>query len=223
MNCKKVEDLLWSLCEGSLAEDSARSVREHLSSCAQCSRARAQIQSTLAAMRGIGEGVGEIEPGRDFEARLRQRIDAWETGRRAFWITVWAGFLARNRRLLVTSGVAFAVALVGGLYVMRDVVGPDQRMAKEGAVSNQGATSYEGVGLTGTGSGSVAQGSVRQDYVLREIPYSVPVLTVSDEDNPDTIYVRFPTRDLAPPRGVAGDNYIYQPVVTPVSEGEPIF
>jgi hypothetical protein len=80
-----------------------------------------------------------------------------------------------------------------------------------------------GVGLTEAASPSVAQNDVRQDFVLREIPYSAPVLSVSDKDTPDTVYVRFPTRDLTPPRGVVGNNYVYEPVVTPVSESEPIF
>jgi len=213
MNCKSVEDLLWSLCEGSLGEDSARSVEEHLAICRGCNRARDRVQSTLAAMRG----VGEIEPSADFQARLWQRIDAWETRRRVFWVTVWAGFIARNRRLLATSGVAFAVALLGGLYAMKSMVGPDHRVAKESA------SSYEGVGLTEARSPSVAQNDVRQDFVLREIPYSDPVLTVTDKDGQDTVYVHFPTRDLTPPRGVVGNNFVYQPVVTPVSEGEPIF
>lgn len=229
MNCRNAEDLLWSLCEGSLAEDSARLVGEHLAGCAKCRRARAEIQTMLAAMRSVGEGVGEIEPSPDFQARLQERIDAWEIRKRVFWITVWAGFLARNRRLLAASGVAFAVALAGGLYVMRGFVGPGHMVAKQSEaakpteVANRGAASYEGVGLTRTGSGPAPESGVRQDYVLREFPYSAPVLRASDKDAPDTIYVRYPTRDLTPPRGIAGDNYIYQPVVTPVSEGEPIF
>lgn len=213
MNCKAVEDLLWSLCEGMLAGDSRRLVEEHLAGCPRCSRTRRQAQSILAAMRG----VEEVEPSRDFEARLRRRIDAWETGRRAFWVTVWAGFLARNRRALVASGVAFAVALVGGLYAMKGVVGPDHRVAKEGG------TSYEGVGLAEVASRSALENDVRQDYVLREIPYSAPILTLSDKDTPDTVYVRYPTREMTPPRGLVTDKYIYQPVVTPVSESEPIF
>jgi anti-sigma factor RsiW len=119
MNCKSVEDLLWGLCEGSLGEGSARSVEEHLAVCRRCSHARDRVQSSLAAMRG----VGEIEPSADFQARLWQRIDAWETRRRPFWVAVWAGFIARNRRLVVTSGVAFAVALLGGLYAMKTMIG----------------------------------------------------------------------------------------------------
>jgi hypothetical protein len=180
----------------------------------------------LGAMRAIGQGAGEIEPSRDFAARLWQRIDAWETGRRALWTKLLAGFFARNRRLVVTSAVTFAVALAGGLYIMKGVVGPDMA-ARQTAAVDRGTTSYEGVGLATARPEAGAPSGLRQDYVqdyvLREIPYSAPVLRVSDSNTGDTIYVRFPTREIAPPRGMAGDNYIYQPVTTPVSESEPIF
>jgi hypothetical protein len=162
-------------------------------------------------------GLAQVEPSPGFEARLWQRIGAWETRRRTVWLTVFAAFLARNRRLVAASVLVFAVALFSGLYTMRSMVGGSQRVAK-GA-----STGYEGVGLT-EGRQLAASGSdVRQDFVLREIPYSAPVLTVSNKDNPDTIYTRFPTRDLTPPRGSAGDNYVYEPVVTPVSGSEPVF
>ena len=210
MKCKAVRELLWDLCEGSLAGEKARSVAEHLDVCPDCARARSEVRAALVAMRSLPE----IEPGSDFQARVWQRIDAWEAKRRSFWRGVLAGFVYRNRKVLATSAVAFIVALVGGVYVIKTFVGPETRMAAEPRGS------YEGIADDVRSPAASGQQGMGQDFVLREIPYRAPVVTVSGGGVPDTIYTRFPTRELAPPRG---DTYVFEPVMTPVSVGEPVY
>jgi hypothetical protein len=209
MDCRHIAELLWALCEGSLGERERRSAEEHLAGCPGCTRARAEAERVLAAMRA----TGEIEPTSDFGQRLAARIDSWEE-RRNFWPAVVAGFVWRNRRVAAVSFAAFAVALVGGLYFMRGATGPEMR-----------ATGYEGIAER-VASPSVGRDGLEPDFVLRDIPYRAPVSTVSAQsrsDRPDTIYVDYPTRYLTPHGGLPGSNYVYESVVTPVSEAEPIF
>ncbi|MFZ1945993.1 MAG: zf-HC2 domain-containing protein [bacterium] len=210
MDCKHIEELLWALCEGSLGERERRSVEEHLTGCPGCARARARAEGVLRAMRT----VSVIEPSADFPERLWSRIDAWEA-RRGFWPAVWAGLVWRNRRIAAVSLAAFAVALVGGLYFMRSTTGPDMR-----------ATGYEGIAERVAVPATGDREGIEPDFVLRDIPYRTPVSTVSARirsDRPDTIYVDYPTRYLTPHGGLPGSNYVYESVVTPVSEAEPIF
>jgi len=213
MTCKTIRELLWDLCEGSLADDKARSVAEHLDVCPDCARARSEVEAALVAMRSLPE----IEPGADFQTGVWQRIDAWEAKKQGFWRGVLAGFVYRNRKVLATSAVAFVVALVGGVYVLKTLVGPDTRMAVEPR------TSYEGIAAGVRSPATSSQQGVGQDFVLREIPYRAPVVTVSGGANPDTIYTRFPTRELVPPGMSRGDTYVFEPVMTPVSVGEPVY
>jgi hypothetical protein len=209
MDCKHIDELLWALCEGSLDERERRLAEEHLAGCPGCARARARAEGVLMAMRS----VGEIEPSADFAGRLWGRIDAWEA-KRGFWPAVWAGFVWRNRWVAAVSVAAFAVALVGGLYFMRSATGPEMR-----------ATGYEGIAER-VASPAGDRDGLKPDFVLRDFPYRTPVSTVSARslsDRPDTVYVDYPTRYLTPRVGLPGSNYVYESVVTPVSEGEPIF
>ena len=213
MTCKTIRDLLWGLCEGSLDEDTARSVAEHLDACMDCSKARSQIEAALVAMRSMPE----VEPSADFQARLWQRIDAWEQKRHGLWRGILAGFVYRNRKVLATSAVVFVVALAGGVYVIKTLVGPETRVAVEPR------TGYEGIATEVRAPETGDQQSMGQDFVLREIPYRAPVVAVSGRGVSDTIYTRFPTRELAPPGITPRDTYVLEPVMTPVSVGEPIY
>jgi len=212
MTCKNIQDLLWGLCEGSLPEDEARSLRKHLEGCPACSRAMAEVEVALGAMRNLPE----LEPGADFQAGVWQRIDAWEAGRQGFWRGIWAGFVYRNRKVLATAAVAFVVALVGGIYVIKSFVGPETRVVQEARPS------YEGIASRVEQAARSPEG-VEQDFVLRDIPYRAPVITVSGGGIADTVYTRFPTREVAPPGMTPRDTYVLQPVTTPVSVGEPVY
>jgi anti-sigma factor RsiW len=213
MNCKQVREFLWALCEGPVDQGRRTALEDHLKTCPACRRERAAIERTFTAMRGLPQ----IEPAADFQARLWGKIDAWEAGRFPFW-RVALGFAQRNRRVLATSLVAFAVALVGGLYMINGVLGPSGQLAER-----QPATDYEGVGLNAARSVAASESEVKPDYVLREIPYSAPLATLSRGDAPDTVYTRYPTRDLTPPGGSLMPTYVYEPVMSPVTVTEPVF
>jgi hypothetical protein len=213
MNCKEAWGHLWAFCEGSLGAADRGRLEEHLARCPGCSAERVRIDRTMRAMGALGE----IEPRADFQERLWQRIDAWEGRKGTFWLAVVAGFIQRNRRFLATSLVAFCLALFGGLFVMKGIMAPG------GQVADRGGTGYEGIALDAAKGAGAGQDRVRSDFVLREIPYQAPLATVSGTDPADTIYVRFPTRNLTPPGGMPAPTYVYEPVVTPVGESEPIF
>ena len=213
MNCRQVRELLWALCEGLVDQGGRAALEDHLRACPACRAERAGVERTFAAMRGLPQ----IEPAADFQARLWKRIDAWETGRVPFWRAAF-GFAQRNRRVLATSLAAFTVALVGGLYVISGVLGPSERLAER-----LPATGYEGVGMKAARSVAAGEPEVKPDYVLREIPYSAPLATLSRGGTPDTVYTRYPTRDLTPPGGLPMPTYVYEPVVTPVTGTEPVF
>jgi anti-sigma factor RsiW len=217
MSCKQVRELLWALLEGTVGQGDRSALEDHLRTCPACRGERAAAERTLAAMRGLPR----IEPAADFQARLWRRVDDWETGRVPLW-RVALGFAQRNRRVLATSLVAFAVALVGGLYVINGVLEPGGQPGAQIA-ERRAASGYEGVGLNAARSVAVSQPEVKPDYVLREIPYSAPLATLSRGDVRDTVYTRYPTRDLTPPGGLPMPTYVYEPVVTPVTGTEPVF
>ena len=213
MNCEKTQELLWALCEGTLDRDTAGALNEHLRLCGSCRRELAGVRQTLGALKA----VGTIEPRADFQERLCQRIDAWEARRGATWLTVVGSFVRGNRRLLATSTMAFALALFGGLYLIHNALGPGPVLTQQAATPparTPEGTGYEGiVPVTGTD----------QNFVMREIPYQSQLVTVIRKEGADTIYTRFPTREITPPRGLVPDNYIDGPAVTPVSTAEPIY
>ena len=216
MNCKEVRAQLWALVEGQAGQRELAALEDHLKACPACRGERLAVEGTLAAMRGLPQ----VEPAAGFQAGVWAKIDAWETGRLPFW-RLALGFAQRNRRVLATSLVAFAVALVGGLYVMNGVVGPG---GPGGQIADRGsATPYEGVGLKAAGSVAASGAQMKPDYVLREIPYSAPLTTLSRGGVPDTIYTRYPTRNLTPPGGLPMPTYVYEPVVNPVTVTEPVF
>lgn len=213
MNCSKTQELLWALCEGTLDRDTAEALKAHTGSCEACRRELAGVRQTLGALKM----VGTIEPRADFQERLCQRIDAWEARRGVLWLTVVGAFIHRNRRLVATSTMAFVLALCGGLYVLHNAFAP-------GPVVTQQARTRPAATPEGTGyEGIVPVAASDQNFVMREIPYQSQLVTIIRKEGADTIYTRFPTREIAPPRGLVRDNYIDGPAVTPVSTGEPIY
>lgn len=221
MNCDKTQELLWAFCEGALDEPDSSCVEDHVRSCAACRREVAAVRETLSALKM----VGTIEPRADFQERLRQKIDAWETRRQVLWLTLVGSFLRRNRRLLATSTMAFALALFGGLYLVHNVLGPaavPTRMTATVPGATSEGTGYEGI-VPIAGAPSATEPGARPNFVMREIPYDSQMVIVTRKTGADTVYIRFPTREMTPLRGLGRDNYIYDPAVTPVSTSEPIY
>lgn len=212
MNCNKTQELLWALCEGALDRDTAEALNGHVRSCESCRRELAGVRQTLGALKM----AATIEPRADFQERLRQRIDAWEARRQVWWLTVVGAFVRRNRRLLATSAMAFVLALSGGLYVLHNALAP-------GPVLIQQAATPPSAPSEGTGYEGIVPVAANQNFVMREIPYQSQMVTIIRKEGADTVYTRFPTREITPPRGLVRDNYIDGPAVTPVSTSEPIY
>jgi hypothetical protein len=118
---------------------------------------------------------------------LWERIDAFEMARRGLWLTAVAGFLHRNRRVLVASCIVFVVSLAGTLMVLNDRAGgPPVDTA-----------------LKGAGAGH------REQYVIRDIP--------EPGGATDTVRTEFVTGDRDDLAEDPFETYVYEPVVTPVS------
>jgi hypothetical protein len=225
MNCDRTQDLIWAFCEGALARDVSSRVEDHIRACAACRREVAAARETLEALKTI-RTVGAIEPRDDFAECLRQKVDAWEARRKMPWLAIAGGFLSRNRRLLATSGMAFVVALFGGLYLLHNTFGPGPvpttRTASAPAATSEG-TGYEGIVPVAVLEGTATQLGATPNFVMREIPYDSRMVIINRPDGADTVYIRFPSREMTPPGGLQRDNYIFDRGVTPVSTSEPIY
>jgi anti-sigma factor RsiW len=187
MECKQVESLLMALCEGLLDAGSTRRLEDHLASCSQCMREKARVARTLDALRKFER----IEPHQDFSARLWQRIDEWETARRALWLTAVAAFIRRNRRALAACSAVFVISLLSGVLVLRDING--------------------GRGVEVAGDQRPAEG-----FVIREIPQP---FAAAD----DTVFMHYVTGDRPLKQDPQTEDYIFRPVVRPVSDAGPPF
>lgn len=191
MDCKQVRELIGALCAGDLDQGTANQVENHVAGCPGCEREKHQMARVVDAF-GALESVGARA---DFSARLWERIDAWEAGRRVFWLAALAGFMRRHRRVVVTASVVFAVSLFTSIFVLHQMAGgPDVRMA--------------GPGLSAE--------SVSEGFVIREIPEA-------DDVAPDSVYMHFVTGDRPVYRNRPQETYVYRPVVRPVSANAVTF
>ena len=187
MECKQVEDLLTALCEGSLDAERVSEVEDHLASCSRCMKERARIARTLDALHMFER----IEPSRDFSAKLMQRIDEWETARRALWLTAVAAFVRRNRRAVVACCTVFVISLLSGVLVLRDMTGgPGMEVARDERPA--------------------------EGFVIRDIPQPVAA-------GDDSVFMHFVTGDRPVRQDPQTENYVFRPVVTPVSDAGPPF
>lgn len=135
MNCKHVRDLLGAYCAGDLEGDEAENLRRHLSECAGCRSEQVKMEKVLHALGSFET----IEPRADFRAGVWKKIEAFENTKRVFWLTAFAGLLARNRRVLVTGCVVFAVSLFAGFYGLHHMAGgPPVEIATEEAGASEG-------------------------------------------------------------------------------------
>ena len=202
MKCDNVHEVLWAYCEGSLDSETAARVKRHLSACGACAR---EERAAMATLRGL-KNVERIEPADGFLAGVWQRIDEREAARGSFGLGLVWRWLRANRMAVAAGGLAFFVALVGVRYGLEG----------EGPAQMEVAGEREaGAARTGTEEG------YRDDYILRDIPETTPVVSGFDAGGQDTIETRFITRDVVPPVPYAND-YI-QPVVQPVSDDDSAF
>jgi anti-sigma factor RsiW len=211
MDCHKAQETLWLFVEGALSAAEAQSIQGHIEACAGCRTELAAIRAT----RGALASADALEPSSDFHHKLAQRIDAWEVGRDASWMKVVTGAFRRHRRLIAASCATFVLALFGGLYVLHFVAGPS---VPEGRIAGEAPTSYEGIA-----SRAAQAESIRQDFIMRDIPYGTSTVSVTRRERADTVYTQFPTREFAPARGLQPEDYVIQPVATPVRTGGPVF
>jgi hypothetical protein len=187
MECKQVEDLLMALCDGALDADSVRRVEEHIRSCSGCAKERMRVARTLDALHKFDR----IEPREDFSARLWQKIDEWDTARRALWLTAVATFVRKNRRALVACCTVFVISLLSGVFILRDMTG--------------------GPGMEVATDERPAEG-----FVIREIPQPVAAAQ-------DTVLMHYVTGDRPVRQNPRAEDYVFRPVVRPVSDAGPPF
>ncbi|MFH1314676.1 MAG: zf-HC2 domain-containing protein [Candidatus Eisenbacteria bacterium] len=187
MECKQVENLLMALCDRTLDAEDVRSVENHLASCSGCARERETTARTLDALHRFAL----IEPREDFSARLWQKIDEWDTARRALWLTAVAAFVRKNRRAVAVCCTVFVISLLSGVAVLRDMTG---RPGLEIATDERPA----------------------EGFVIREIPQSVAAAD-------DTVFMHFVTGDRPVRQDPRAEDYIFKPMVRPVSDAGPPF
>jgi hypothetical protein len=77
----------------------------------------------MVVVMGALGNFESIEPSADFRARVWEKIEEFEARKRVFWLAAFAGLLRRNRRLVVTGCVVFAVSLLAGVYSLQHMGG----------------------------------------------------------------------------------------------------
>ena len=203
MKCDNVRELLWDYCEGSLDNETAARVKQHLADCALCRKEHHAAATTLGCLKKFET----IEPASDFLNRVWQRIDEREAARGLLGLGVVWAWLRANRTVVVAGTMAFFVALVGVRYGLDGSGVPQVEVAGESE--------------TGRTAEKAAEGEYRNDYILRDIPETTPVVSGIDAGTQDTIETRFITRDVVP--SVPYSNDYIQPVVQPVSDDDTAF
>lgn len=202
LKCDNVNELLWAYCEGSLDSETAARVKQHLSACEACA---CEHRAALATLQGLGS-VEQIEPADDFLGKVWQKIDEREAARGFLGLGIVWAWLRANRTALAAGSLAFLIALVGVRYGLKGDGAPQMEIAGE---KDAGAARMR------------ADEDYRDDYILRDIPETTPVVSGFDAGGQDTIETRFITRDVVPPVPYSND-YI-QPVVQPVSDDDSAF
>lgn len=206
LNCDNVKELLWVYCDGSLGGEECDQVKQHLSACAACSREHRAMAATLGGLNNLER----VEPSDDFLGKVWQRIDERDAARGAFGLGLVLGWLRANRTVLVAGSIAFFIALIGVRYGLEGTRTPGTPgLDVAGEREEAGAAKMR------------AEGDYRDDYILRDIPETTPVVSGFDAGTQDTIETRFITRDVVP--SVPYSNDYIQPVVQPVSDDDSAF
>lgn len=203
LKCDNVRELLWAYCEGSLEGTARDGVEKHLARCARCAREHRAAAAALQALRNFET----IQPADDFLHRVWERIDEREAARSLLGVGVIWRWLRANRTVVVAGSMAFFIALIGVRYGLDRGGAPQVEVAGE----------REG----GAEARIRTEGEYQDDYILRDIPETTPVVTGIDPGTQDTIETRFITRDIVP--SVPYSNEYIQPAVQPVSDDESAF
>jgi len=161
----------------------------------RCERCRRKKDEVARTLAALKD-FGAIEPSQDFAAKVWDKIDAWEASRQVIWLASVAAFIRRNRRAIVTCCLVFTVSLVSGIFALRSLTSQQIEFA-------------ESPGVT-------------KDYAIRDIN-AFPVASISEGDGPDTVYARFVTREVPLPSEHQFQDYVFEPVVAPVTDIEPAF
>ena len=203
LKCDNVQELLWAYCDGSLEGEARGQVKQHLSACALCAREHRAMAATLRGLKNLER----IEPADGFLGKVWQRIDEREAARGVLGLGIVLRWLRANRAVVVAGGLAFFIGLVGVRYGLDN--GATPRVEVAGERESSGAARM------------TAEGDYRDDYILRDIPETTPVLSGFGAGTQDTIETRFITRDVVPP--VPYSNEYIQPVVQPVPGDDSAF
>jgi len=202
LKCDNVHELLWAYCEGSLDSETGARVKQHLSTCALCAR---EHRAAMATLEGLGN-LSPVEAPDDFLGKVWQRIDEREASRGLLGLGLVWSWVRLNRNVLVAGSLAFFIALIGVRYGLQNDAPPQMEVAGE---KEAGAAR------------TMAESDYRDDYILRDIPETTPVLSGFDAGGQDTIETRFITRDVVP--SVPYSNDYIQSVVQPVPDDDSAF
>ncbi len=183
MECKQVRMLLNELVDGILDEDSRSQVEEHLLHCRHCRAESQRLLRTVSALKAIET----LSVPSDFLQNLWQRIDRFETSRRALVLTTLLAFVRQYRKQLISGALAFVLAFGGTVYYLKHLSQPE-RAGGETVAGEAGSL---------------------DEFVMKDIIHRVATPH-------DSIPVRFPTGDRSPDRGTRFNGY-YVDEVRPVS------
>ena len=207
LDCENTKELLWAYCEGSLDSETSGRVKQHLRACAPCAREHRAMAATLGGLKNLER----IEPSDDFLGKVWQRIDEREAARGALGLGILLRWLRANRTVVAAGGLAFVLALVGVRYGLDGTRTP----GVPGVVDVAGERGSAGPAKMR------AESDYRDDYILRDIQETTPVMSGLDAGGQDTIETRFITRDVVP--SVPYSNDYIQPVVQPVADDGSAF
>jgi anti-sigma factor RsiW len=116
MNCERMETLLVGWLDGRAAAGERQAVEAHLAACDACRRRAEEFRALWAAM----DEAEAVEPSPDFDARLRQRIEAEPRPRRFGWLLP-----------APKAALAFVALLVAAVWIstLTPVPAADERVA----------------------------------------------------------------------------------------------
>jgi hypothetical protein len=184
MKCRRIRYLLLDFVDGRGNEALHAEVDRHLAECTECERFATEMRQSLALLRRAP--VEPLDENFNWKVRLAIHREEKASAKRAAsggaWVRMW------NLRYAASAGVAFSLALLAGLAVVRDfgtptpVTGPvvDRGAVTKPPTSREQFTQItrpnptrnstvfsprEGAGQLvnegGTGSGSASRSSVR--------------------------------------------------------------
>jgi anti-sigma factor RsiW len=112
MNCELAHERIVTAAYGELADDKVHELQRHLSECTECRKDQEQLQ----AMKVLADVLPVQEPGPNFAARSRLRLDeALDTLPPMRWYELLMQRFLNNMASLQAAPVAAALLLVAGI------------------------------------------------------------------------------------------------------------